>query len=151
MTTDLAAQHQLYLDANGDIPGDCWRTALACVLEMPRDDVPHFIHLHADDPDDEFGNGGWFVASRAWVEEHRPGWTLRAYDPTFPFWTEPGPPPDVPPGMILTGQSPRGDWLHCVVVDWQTGELVHDPYPGGGGVLSLVDVVALVRKEWIGA
>lgn len=34
---------------------------------------------------------------------------------------------------------------------WQTGDLVHDPHPDGGGVLSLVDVVALVRKGWIGA
>lgn len=143
----LTRQHQRYLDANGDVPGDCWRTALANVMEVPRDEVPHFIHVYADAPDDELGNGAWFVESRAWVERERPGWTLKAYEPTWPFWTVA--PEGIPQGVILTGQSPRGDWLHCVVADWTTGELVHDPHPAGGGVLSQVDVVALIRKDWI--
>ncbi len=40
---DLRYQTQAFLhEPEKGIHGDCARTALACLLELPRDDVPHF-------------------------------------------------------------------------------------------------------------
>lgn len=142
MTLDLERQHQRYTDTTaahlaGDpdaVPGDCWRTALACLLGVPRDEVPHFVHLHPEE------GPAWWHASVAWVEEQCPGWTLVNIAPAFPVYLEPE---AAPRRALLTGQSPRGDWHHVVVVDAITGGLVHDPFPGGGGVLTQTDVAAL--------
>jgi len=144
--TDLSRQHQKYTDTTaahmaGDpdaIPGDCWRTALACLLEVPRDTVPHFIHLYPDEGSE------WWHASVKWVEEQMPGWTLYNLVPEFPVYLHPE---DSPKKILLTGQSPRGNWQHVVVADALTGELIHDPFPSGAGVLDRLDVAALVTKE----
>lgn len=137
----LARQHQRYLEAGGEIPGDCWRTAIACLVEVPRDDVPHFIHEYAGD--DEMSTE-WWTQSVAFVEAAVPGWTLVCLAPEFPIYQHPD---DAPRRVIVTGQSPRGDWLHCVIADAATGELVHDPYPGAAGVLTHVEVAALTQKD----
>jgi len=50
--TDYRFQKQKYgHDPDRGIWGDCHRTAIACMLNMPRDDVPHF---HENGPDPEF-------------------------------------------------------------------------------------------------
>lgn len=159
-TLTLREQHQVFTDTTAAylagedaIPGDCWRTALACLLEVPRDDVPHFIHLYgidgdSEDLDLELG-ARWWRESVAWVERTRPGWTIRSWTPTgWPFYN--GDNLGAPDRVLLTGGSPRGDWLHVVLVDAETGALAHDPFPGGEGVLEpYVDRVALVREEWL--
>ncbi|MDF2508460.1 MAG: hypothetical protein K0Q52_2319 [Microbacterium sp.] len=143
-TTDLRRQHQAILDANGPVPGDCWRTALACLLEVPRDEVPHFIHAHNNEP------GEWWLSSVAWVEHQRPGYTLAAWDPRWPIIQWDGiEPEDAPQWAILTGKSPRGDWQHCVIASARTGQILHDPHPAGGGLRSQDDVAVVVRKEWV--
>lgn len=35
--------------------------------------------------------------------------------------------------VIACGQSPNGDWDHCVV--WRMGKLIHDPHPKGRGLV----------------
>lgn len=157
-TITLREQHQAFTDttaaylAGEDVPpGDCWRTAIACLLEVPRDEVPHFIADYPleDDVDVELGPQ-WWQESVAWVEQQMPGWTLRCWTPgNYPFYT-PEQASNAPDRVILTGQSPRGDWPHVVLVDGATGVLAWDPFPGGQGVLEpLVDIIALVRKEWV--
>jgi hypothetical protein len=157
--SDLSKQHQRYLDANGTPPGDCYRTSLACLLEIPRDEVPHFIHEYPDEctcsvsekgcsEHDDTVSRRWWLESQAWVEKTKPGYVLRNYGVVFPFWVGGVMPDDALPNVILSGKSPRGDWLHSVIADCLTGEVVHDPHPAGGGVLSRVDLIAIVPKEY---
>lgn len=160
--TDTTAAYEAGEDV---VPGDCWRACLASLLEVPLAEVPHFIHLYPleqEDPEGGHPEGPrWWRESVAWAEQQRPGWTLAAWDrpePWTPFYGfEPGRVdllrrelPEAPERVILTAPSPRGAWNHSVLVDAQTGELEHDPFPGGGGVLAGPgDRVALVRPEWL--
>lgn len=149
--TDTTARH---LAGEDVVPGDCWRACLASLLEIARDDVPHFIHLYPTEGEEPHELGPrWWRESIAWVQRQRPGWTIAAWDRPEPWaslWH-----PDmydlgVPRREILTAPSPRGAWNHSVIVDAVTGELEHDPFPGGNGVLEGPgDRVALVREEWL--
>jgi hypothetical protein len=159
---DLAHQLQRFTDttaryeAGEDVtPGDCWRACLASLLEVPRDDVPHFIDLYPTEGEEPHELGPrWWRESVRWVQQQRPGWTLAAWDrpePWTPMYSDEydGREP-LPMRVVLTGPSPRGAWNHSVLVDAQTGELEHDPFPGGTGVLDGPgDRVALVREEWL--
>ncbi|MGW8565701.1 hypothetical protein [Isoptericola sp. NPDC055881] len=99
-----------------EVVGDCWRTAIACVLDIPPADVPHFVQEH----------GGYFAqATLDWLAER---------DMRGEFWN--GPPTDYEGHVIATGPSPRGDWLHAVVAYIEPGlpgfvetRMVHDPHP----------------------
>lgn len=140
MTTRLT---QTITDTNGPVPGDCWRTAIACLLD--RDDpttVPHFIAAPLPEGETEDTSTAWWDATVAYVEAHTPdGITLVLLEPMFPVYLDPE---NAPRHVIATGPSPRGDWLHCVIVDAVTGELVHDPHPLRAGLAGPpVDVAAL--------
>jgi len=140
----LHRQFQRYTDANGNPPGDCWRTALACLIQVPRDEVPHFIHEypgHRVGPRGTLSTPWWWLKSVEWVEQQRPGFTLENYAPRFPVYDGDG-----PSRVIISGQSPRGDWLHAVIVDSVTGEMVHDPHPSGAGVLDQQEMAALIPR-----
>ena len=127
---------QEFTDIGGPIPGDCWRASIASLLDLPLIDVPHFLHEH---PEEGYA---WWYHSVQFVESAKPGWTLQAFDPSWPVYHDPG---GDPPYVILTGQSPRGDWLHSVIADAETGDIVWDVHPDRTGVLSQVDVCALVK------
>lgn len=108
-------------DPANPIVGDCWRTAIACILGRPRDEVPHFIANAWRDPDP----GRWWKAAQEWLGGE--GFALRhfeAIDHARPWGKF----------LIATGRSPRGDWHHSVVIDADTMEVVHDPHPSGAGV-----------------
>lgn len=46
-------QKQKFLhDPDNGVYGDCHRTAIACILDLPRDDVPHFAEMSWDDADE---------------------------------------------------------------------------------------------------
>lgn len=121
------------------LPGDCLRTALACLLEVrDLDSVPHFgLYTHPC----------WWTAVRRWVRAGRhpygEGWDI-AYtdDPPWPAYLDPD---DAPACVITGGPSPRGPWLHVVVADARTGALVHDPHPSGAGLLAVEEAFVLVR------
>lgn len=124
---------QTIADTTGPEPGDCWRTSVACLLDLDCPaDAPHFI-LHDD----------WWERTVAFVEQRRPGLTLGCYDPTFPVYSGDG-----FPFVIASGPSPRGDWLHAVIVSAVDGSLVWDPHPSRDGLAGEpVDIAALVGKE----
>ncbi len=116
--------------------GNCLAAAIASLLELPLEAVPNFC---------EGNNPDWFADLEDWAF----GVGLRVT--TFPGvgwceingegkWTG-----EVPEGLkvvvypgrprgysILSGKSPRGPYLHSVVA--YNGEVVHDPFPAGGGV-----------------
>lgn len=134
-------QTQAIADTGGPIPGDCWRTAVACLLEVERDVVPHFVADHWDDKDQI----AWWRATVAYVESTRPGFTLVSLTPYFPVYAEPDNAPST--RVILTGRSPRGEFLHAVIADALTGTTVWDVHPDRTGLLEPLDVVAaLVLK-----
>ena len=109
---------QLYTDlpGEGDVVGDCWRASLASILELPAEEVPHFVAL----------GDSWVDATHAWLAKR--GLEGAFYDG--------GPPPEYTGYAVATGKSPRGDWNHAVVAYVrETGpsvaevSLEHDPFP----------------------
>lgn len=140
MTTHLT---QTITDTTGPVPGDCWRTAIACLLD--RDDpttVPHFIAAALPEGDDVDTSTAWWDASVAYVERCVPdGQTFLLLQPRFPVHAE----PDLAhPHVIATGRSPRGDWQHSVIADARTGELVWDPHPSRAGLAGPIEDIAAI-------
>lgn len=101
-------------------PGDCWRTCIANAIGARPADLPNFVRYHS-----------WMEAARLWLADHGhdygvlpgPEWLAGhrdefAQDALF----------------IVTGPSPRGPWLHCVLMDRDL-QLIHDPHPSGDGIL----------------
>lgn len=120
------------VDPAKGIFGDCFRACIASILELPLDDVPHFVQIgltpHPDDPQPlAEGNSDWWYYLRDWL---RPRGLIYFDIPAGE---------DAPDALIsalgyhtITGLSPRGDWQHVVV--GRGGEIVHDPHPEGGGL-----------------
>ena len=122
MTTEAAAfdevTQQFTLAETPDVPGDCWRAAVASVLRKPLDLVPHFIL---------FGDS-WPQAFDLWL-----AWEgLRQH----------GTRTDVIPDevCIVGGPSPRGILHACVGMN---GRIVWDPHPSRDGLLSVTHVTVL--------
>ena len=105
---------------NGSV-GDCWRACIAGLLGLPIEEVPHFVR--------DFEEPDWWEATRRFVRDHSPGDQIDWYDPTFPAYIGDG-----WPVVILSGPSPRGDWMHSVLADSLTGEVVWDPHPSRAGL-----------------
>lgn len=95
--------------------GNCWQACMASLLERGLDDVPNFMEIIDDEQRHE--------AERQWWESQGFALLNVNYGPEEP----------VPPCLhIVTGKSPRGDWLHSCVA--KGGTIVHDPRPEGGGL-----------------
>lgn len=92
------------------IPGDCMRTAVASLLDLPTEAVPHFALFDAP--------GAWFNAFGLWLQ----GRDLRISPTTLQ---------NVAGQCLAIGMSPRG--VEHVVV-WGPDGLVHDPHPSQGGI-----------------
>lgn len=91
------------------IPGDCLRTAVASLLDLPIEAVPHFLLFE----------GAWFDAVKLWCRHN--GYILAT-------------PEEQPNGPCLAfGQSPR-DVYHAVV--WADGACLHDPHPSRAGLIA---------------
>lgn len=127
--------------AKGLIPGNCQQAALASLLKVGLDDVPHFAVAPPEDDIPE----GWtlFRDVRLWLREHRDidyAWagdedTYRQLREAAPEWSEPY-------GLAL-GSTQRGPCLHVVVWNLATWEMAHDPHPDGTGLTEVMQV------EWL--
>lgn len=163
----MKPQKQLYpavgiLDVSSGVPaseapvGDCWRTAIASILDMDAADVPHFvdIQLRHLDGNGELTDDAWSVDSltRAWLEDRGLGYkgfvfgdpeepsTMRlplAWDELQWFQQSIG---TTLRYVVFCGKSPRGDWMHAVVGDMSTGEIASDPHPSDDGLADLQQV-----------
>lgn len=60
------AQRQLYVA--GEQAGDCWKCCLASILELPYEDVPHFIEVAGDE---------WWNATLEWMRPR--GFTIARF------------------------------------------------------------------------
>lgn len=120
-------------DANGEA-GDCLRACVASMLDV-RDmtSIPNFAAV-GDDHD-----WGWWIALRTWARKHQGDFASARVQWPIAYIGEHH------RTVIATGPSPRGDWPHCVLVNTETGELVHDPHPSHAGLAGPIsDVFAYV-------
>ena len=150
----MLKQHQLFRHKPAEFQyGDCGRTAIACVLDMPVMSVPHFIgefearqhaqQLGAEHPRfREFMDKGdistysWERETESWLNRH--GYTLLSI--MFGAMDTDGPEGLLNfmevrnPGLyyMLIGESVRGT-NHVVVA--RGGEMVWDPHPDGGFII----------------
>lgn len=100
----------IFVDDPRGIPGDCMRTAVASILGLPAEAVPHFALFEKPD--------AWFVAFNLWL-------TGRSMQ------IKPLPASKVDRECLAFGMSPRG--VEHVVV-WGPNGLVHDPHPSQDGI-----------------
>lgn len=138
----IRQQYQAHTDCTDHEKGDCFRTCVAMILDLPRDEVPNFC-----------AGDEWWRDFQHWLEDRH----LTAVEvfvledrPTM-AWVTCGTP------CILSGRSPRGDWLHSVVGLARGGdgfEIVLDPYPGHrtpgemlAGRLEVVTFFAALRPD----
>lgn len=130
-------QRQLYVA--GEQAGDCWKCCLASILELPYEDVPHFIEVA------ERNGSSWWNETLEWLRPR--GFTIVR----FGLWGESQP-------FLLFGSrqiryhfSAPGHWIGGVVsrrtdadsepighvVVMQGSEIAWDPHPdrdqGHGG------------------
>lgn len=116
--------------------GDCWRTAIACLLDKTSpQEVPDFKYTAQGGL-----NQDWWASSWTWLRgqgydlDH---WPLSAEKPA----------PDYP--HIITGRSPRkrlnGEAIyHALLASGTT--VLHDPHPEGGGLETYTDVYTVLRR-----
>jgi hypothetical protein len=95
--------------------GNCLQAAVASLLDLPLEEVPHFI-LHSD----------WEVRFWTFMEDH--GYTVRQVL--------------AGPGVtgIAVGPTVRGTFHAVVMAD---GEVVWDPHPSRHGLLRVAHVYAV--------
>lgn len=126
--------------------GDCFRTAFAGALGLPRDDVPHFV--------------GMAEGYAAWWRELN-DWSGRNYGSVVAYWdtdrwqaTRAEHPDRLPvyPGrrgyVVVSGPSPRGPFHHACVADLDLN-VVHDPHPLGMGLESVSHVYVMAPGVWL--
>lgn len=116
---------------DGSTPGNCFQVAIASLLELPVDVVPHFAAM-----DDFQGGALAFLRDRGkTVSIYRERWKG---SPTV-FSDATIAPLNYAPNnqmMLAMGQAPRG-FYHVVL--WKAGHLVHDPHPDGSGLIGEPD------------
>ncbi len=102
---------QKYL-SGGEIPGDCVRACVCSILELPLEEVPHFVRWHGHE---------WAFALSYWCDKRGIGATCLDGHHIMN---------DAP--YMLCGPSPRKG-RHAVVA--QAGLIIHDPHPSRAGLL----------------
>ena len=133
-------------DPDNGLYGDCYRTAIACILDLPAEDVPHFLKRDstAESQDD---------VAADWLQKH---WKLTpvviSYLPNddndsvleyLGKWSQRGSP------FIITGQGSRG-FNHCVV--GYNGEIYCDPYTGDRGDRTSLELPSMCedgKRYWV--
>ena len=109
----------------GEGLGNCFSACVASILELPIDDVPFF---GADEL--------WWTRFSEWLEarnlyavclKHRAGRAPVGYH-------------------ILSGKSPRGEFLHSVVAKGE--DIVHDPHPSRANIQDRVDCIIIVPMDF---
>lgn len=121
-------------DPETDRRGDCFRTCIACLLEVDPEEVPHVVQAHCD------GGEHWLHAINAWLAGRGLTYvqTTRKAARWGACW------------CILSGPGPRGvDHAIVAWADWTTWNVedidrFHDPHPSRAGLLKIEDVGWLV-------
>jgi hypothetical protein len=112
----------LYDPANPQRLGNCLQAAVASMLDLPLDEVPHFAQIDYDTD----GDTNWASYLATWLRER--GWRLDAHAPE--------------PGEVYLGVGPSPRGVHHIAI-FRDGELLHDPHPDGTGLLEISTTWAL--------
>lgn len=122
---------------DGSVHGNCFRACLASIMEIDIDSIPAFEDMgnewHIPFMNFLFRNGYEFDGTGRFGDDF--------HDENFLKY------PGVDGYIIVGGTSPR-EWVtrgHAVI--YKNGELVHDPYPGGGGVVEKQNFYMIKRRE----
>lgn len=113
-------QQTIIAPADGtQMPGNCLQAAVASLLDLPLNEVPHFVG-------DDWASGGernWWVELWQWCAAR--GLKINAAEPD--------------PGEYYLGRgpSPRDPANRSHVAVYRDGALVHDPHPDGTGVVEV--------------
>lgn len=107
--------------------GDCFRCAVASILELPAADVPHFMDYPWDDPD----QGRWFKDLNEWLRPYGLAYMEVTAHPDAPWDWDAFKAAGFDPFHIMSGNSIRAK--HSVVA--MSGEIVHDPHPARLGLV----------------
>lgn len=107
--------------------GNCLPACIASILHLAVEDVP----CVCNPPD-----GDWLARLATWLRG-------RGFRPLLLS----GPPGEHLEGVlcVVSGKSPRGDYLHATV--WRGGHLVHDPHPSRAGIDNVSDTLILVPLD----
>lgn len=115
------------------VPGDCLRAAVASLLELPYDQVPHFA-LHGP---------GWWDHLRRWARSR--GADFARVPPHAIRHNVTGDPDAL---LIARGPSLRGArGGHVVIADLNL-RTVWDPHPSRAGLLSVDEVFVVAAPYW---
>jgi hypothetical protein len=104
-------------------PGNCLQACVASILELPLNEVPHFVTV----PDDT-----WFDQMVKWIESR--GYAL--YDSDGLSCDE--------DYVFAIGKSPRGV-SHVVI--YHKGEMVHDPHFSRAGITDIKWSASIKKNE----
>lgn len=134
MNWNLPKQTFLRSDDPEAPPGDCWRCCVAAVLQMPAENVPHFV-AH---------NGGlhYEADTQSWLAER--GYTLIQCKARLQFPRMDGQ-PFSPLPVIVCGPTPRSSRMgqtHAVV--YFNNTLVYDPHPSEAGLTAITEEYIIV-------
>jgi hypothetical protein len=118
-------------DPENDVWGDCYRTALAILLDMDRDEIPHFGYQCPDGNEFSDRIDDWLITQG--LTKIEVGYV--AHSGVFDL-------DDVLEHVmmmngedlvyLLSGRSPRGMFNHVVVAG--NGRVLFDPHPSGEGI-----------------
>lgn len=101
--------------------GDCLRAAVASLLDLPPDEVPHFIE----------STGDWWEDMAAFARGH--GYIV----------TQHGPDHEPPVFGLAFGFTNRSDERHAVV--YRDGAMAWDPHPSRDGLVRVMTFVEFDR------
>lgn len=103
--------------------GNCLQAVIASLLDLPLEQVPHFVQDHVDNDGDTNPAWDWWIRMTGWFCDR--GWGLHHGLPLTDF-----------PGehLAVSGPSPRGGGIHHIVI-YRDGAMVHDPHPDRTGLV----------------
>lgn len=112
-------------DPDKDRIGDCFRTSIACILEIKPAKVPHFVSNRYGTDDFNLVNivndvNKWLIKEGLFLQYMEFYKSTLHYDLSH-FGHH-----------VITAPSPRGNFHHCVV--GFAGEFIHDPHKSRAGV-----------------
>lgn len=126
---------QMWAENPDWMPGNCLQAAVASLLDLPLDAVPHFVACR--DP----GESWWRDLRRFMRGRGDDIFYVPVDDPGAAEWLaqlrERMRTGGVAPYVLASGKSPRGDFQHAVVWNLLDGRLAHDPHPSGDGLVSV--------------
>lgn len=119
---------------NKDVPsvrGNCLQACIASLLELPIEEVPHFVQ----DETDHDNHDDWYWLKKVQEFLKPLGKRLVPSQPVGNF---------AETYQLIVGQSPRNVG-HGVI--YQNGKLVHDPHPSNQGLALITNAYQIVEVK----